>query len=216
MIKLYSYWRSSAAYRVRIALNIKNIAHEIIPIHLVKDGGEQHKKDYRQLNPQGLVPTLIDGDITLTQSFSILEYLEEKIPSPAILPNNLHDRAFARQLAQIITSDTHPLNNLRVLQYLTDTLEISESQKNTWYRHWITEGLSSVEALLAVCRTSGPYCLGEQLSIADICLIPQLYNAHRYKIPLDDWPLLAQIETHCLQLDEFITAQPEKQVDAQQ
>lgn len=212
MIKLYSYWRSSAAYRIRIALNLKRLEHEIVPVNMVKDGGEQHSDEYKSINPQGLVPTLIDDTVTLTQSMAILEYLEEKYPAPSLLPNTLSGKAFARQIAQTIACDIHPLDNLRVLKYLSGTLKVDDDEKNQWYHHWIIKGFDAIEAWLS--SNSGPYCLGDEVTIADTCLIPQLYNAHRFKVPLDKYPKLLEIEQACLKLDAFDKAVPENQPDA--
>ena len=211
MIKLYSYWRSSAAYRVRIALNLKGLKHEIVPVHLMKDGGEQYKADYTALNPQGLVPTLIDDDVTIGQSIAILEYLEETYPQPALLPQTAAQRAFARQIMQLIACDIHPLDNLRVLQYLKNTLAVDEGKIGEWYLHWISKGFSALETLLV--SGSGPYCLGKDITLADVCLIPQLYNAHRFNIPLDAYPALIAIEQASRQLDAFDKARPENQID---
>jgi maleylacetoacetate isomerase len=211
---LYSYWRSSAAYRARIALNVLGLQHEIRSVHLVRDGGEQHGPDYRELNPQGLVPTLVDGDVVLTQSLAILEYLAEKHPAPALLPADTVARARARQIATLICTDIHPLNNLRVLQYLENNLHADQAARDEWYRHWIKLGFDALEQLLRQSYGDGPYCLGAGLSIADICLVPQAYNAHRYKVPMTDWPTLAAVEEACLELEAFDRARPEKQADA--
>ncbi|MEJ2760635.1 MAG: maleylacetoacetate isomerase [Gammaproteobacteria bacterium] len=211
---LYSYWRSSAAYRVRIALNVLGLEHEIRPVHLVRDGGEQHFSGYRDLNPQGLVPTLVDGDVALTQSLAILEYLAEQHPSPALLPPDPVARAHARQIAALICTDIHPLNNLRVLQYLENELYIDQDARDRWYRHWIGEGFQALEQLLRQSREDGPYCLGEDLSIADVCLVPQVYNAHRFKMDMAPYPTLAAVEKACLELEAFRAASPEQQADA--
>ena len=212
MIKLYSYWRSSAAYRVRIVLNLKNLNYEIMPVHLVKEGGEQHSEGYKSINPQSLVPTLIDDNITLSQSMAILEYLEEKYPEFSLLPKDIVKRASARQFAQSIVSDIHPLNNLRVLKYLSNTLKVDEDAKDTWYQHWVVTGLDTLEIWLRAY--TGLYCLGNSISIVDVCLIPQLYNAHRFNIPMENYPRLLAIETECLKLQAFDEARPEKQEDA--
>lgn len=211
MIKLYSYWRSSAAYRIRIALNLKGLEYEIVPVNMVKDGGEQHSEQYKSLNPQGLVPTLIDDTVTLTQSMAILEYLEDKYPNPALLPDALTKRAFARQIAQTIACDIHPLDNLRVLKYLSGTLKVNDEEKNIWYHHWIIKGFDALEAWLR--SGTGPYCLGSEITMADACLIPQLYNAHRFEVPLDNYPRLLEIEKECLKVEAFQSAQPENQPD---
>lgn len=211
---LYSYWRSSAAYRVRIALNYLGLEHEIRPVHLVRDGGEQHTAGYRALNPQGLVPTLVDGDLVLTQSLAILEYLAEKHPEPALLPSGPEARARARRIAALICTDIHPLNNLRVLQYLEHKLNVGKDARDDWYRHWIREGFNAVEDLLEQTYGDGPYCLGTNLSIADICLVPQVYNAHRFDVPLDAWLTISRIEQACLELEAFRAASPGQQTDA--
>lgn len=213
-MKLYSYWRSSAAYRVRIALNLKGLEHEIIPVNMLKDGGEQHSDNYRILNPQGLVPTLIDDDITLTQSLAILEYLEEKYPEINLLPGDLVNRARIRQFAQITACDIHPLNNLRVLKYLKKDLEVNDDAKDAWYRHWIVQGFTAIEKSLKKDKVTGPYCLGTEITLADLCLVPQMYNVHRFEVPLTDFPRLCEIEQACLELDAFEQATPEKQIDA--
>ncbi|NKB38443.1 MAG: maleylacetoacetate isomerase [Gammaproteobacteria bacterium] len=214
MIKLYSYWRSSAAYRVRIALNLKKLEHEIVPVNMLKDGGEQHSEAYKTINPQGLVPTLQDGKSTITQSLAILEYLEEKYPRIALLPADLEQKAKARQLAQIIACDIHPLDNLRVLKYLKNELAVSDVAKDDWYAHWIRLGFAAFESALDKNSPTGGFCLGDAVSIADLCLIPQMYNAHRFNINLDNFPRLCEIEKNCLQLQAFARASPEQQIDA--
>lgn len=214
MIKLYSYWRSSAAYRVRIGLNLKGIEHEIIPVNMLKDGGEQHSENYRQLNPQGLVPTLIDREITLTQSLAILEYLDEKYPQKSLLPGDVESRARVRQFAQIIACDIHPINNLRVLQYIKREFKQDDEVKDSWYRHWIMLGFDAFETGLRKIQRDGPYCLGKEVTLADLCLVPQMYNAHRFNVALDAYPTLCAIEQACLELDAFKQAVPENQDDA--
>ena len=214
MIKLYSYWRSSAAYRVRIGLNLKGIEHEIIPVNMLKDGGEQHSDNYRQLNPQGLVPTLVDGEIILGQSLAILEYLDEKYPQNSLLPGDAEVRARVRQFAQIIACEIHPLNNLRVLKYLKREMDINNEVKDTWYKHWIKLGFDAFESGLGKIQRDGPYCFGSEVTLADLCLIPQMYNAHRFNVALDPYPTLCAIEQACLELDAFKQAVPENQGDA--
>lgn len=211
-MKLYSYFRSSAAYRVRIALNLKSLATEIIPVHLVKNGGEQHSDAYRQINPSELVPTLIDEDFTLSQSMSILEYLEEKHPETALLPEDLQQRALIRAFCQSIACDIHPINNLRVLQYLQRNLKISDTEKDQWYAHWIQLGMQSLEAQLQ--QSNGQFCFGERPTLADCCLIPQVYNAKRFNIDLSAYPKIEAIYQHCLTLPAFLQASPEAQIDA--
>ena len=214
MITLYSYWRSSAAYRVRIALNLKGIDYEIAGVNMLKDGGEQHSDAYRAINPQGLVPTIDDDGLILTQSMAIIEYLEEKYPDKALLPGSTRERARARQLANIVACDVHPLNNLRVLKYLKAELEVDDRRKDDWYEHWIRLGFAAFESGLAETSSPGPYCLGESPGLADICLVPQMYNARRFNISLDEFPHLCQVERACLALDAFKNASPEQQPDA--
>ena len=214
MLRLYGYWRSTAAYRVRIALNLKQVSYSQEPVHLVKEGGEQHKPEYRQLNPQGLVPTLVDDGVVISQSIAILEYLEEKYLLPTLLPKGMAEKALVRQLCQVIACDTHPLNNLRVLQYLSNTLEITDEAKNLWYHHWLRLGFETFEGLLSMHEIDGPFCMGEELSLADACLIPQIYNAHRFNFPMEDFPRLSAINENCLKLERFQNAIPENQPDA--
>ena len=211
-MKLYSYFRSSAAYRVRIALNLKGLPAEIVPVHLVKNGGEQHSAEYCQLNASELVPTLIDDTFALSQSLSILEYLDEKYPEPALLPKQLQQRALIRAFSQNIACDIHPLNNLRVLQYLQNVFALSEGEKSTWYKHWIELGMRSLEAQLT--ESNGQFCFGEQATFADCCLIPQVYNAKRFNIDVSTFPKIESIYQHCMTLDAFQQAAPEAQIDA--
>ena len=212
MMKLYSYFRSSAAYRVRIALNLKSLPYEYLPVHLVK--GEQRDERYRALNPQALVPMLVDDAETITQSMAIIEYLDEKVPEPPLLPATPEARARVRAIAQAIACDIHPLNNLRVLKYLTGTLGASEDAKNAWYRHWIELGLAALEAQLAADSRTGAFCHGEKPTLADVCLVPQLANARRYAFSIDVYPTLGRIESRCLALDAFARAAPDRQPDA--
>jgi maleylacetoacetate isomerase len=214
MIKLYGYWRSTAAYRVRIALNVKQVSYSQSSVHLVKDGGEQNTPEFRALNPQGLVPTLVDGSTVISQSMAILEYLEEKYQKPALLPVDLNLRAIVRQLCQIIVSDVHPLNNLRVLQYLKNDLKVTDMAKTEWYHHWLRAGFTAFDGVLAQRGLSGTYSLGEELSLADACLIPQIYNAHRFDFPMEEFPRLMEINENCLKLERFKNAMPENQPDA--
>ena len=211
-MQLYTYFRSSAAYRVRIALNLKNLKADQIPVHLVKNGGEQHSEAYKAINPSELVPTLVDDELKLSQSLSILEYLEDQHPEVALLPHDPKQRALVRAFSLAIACDIHPLNNLRVLQYLTGTLEVSEEQKNQWYTHWVLTGFNTLEAQLS--ESNGQFCFGDQPTFADCCLIPQVYNALRFNIDLSAYPKIQAIYQHCNQLDAFKNAAPEAQQDA--
>jgi len=211
-MRLYSYFRSSAAYRVRIALALKGIDYQYLPIHLTK--GEQRAEGYQSLNPQGLVPALVDGGNTFTQSLAIIEYLDERYPAPALLPPTPAERARVRAIALSIACEIHPLNNLRVLRYLVHTLGTSEETKDAWYRHWIDVGLSALEAQFVADRATGTFCHGETPTLADICLVPQLANARRYAIPLDAYPTLTRIDASCRGLAAFAAAAPELQPDA--
>jgi maleylpyruvate isomerase len=211
-MKLYSYFRSSAAYRVRIALNLKGLAYEYVPIHLRQ--GEQRAEPYRTLNPQELVPVLSDARGTYTQSLAIIEYLDECHPQPPLLPPAPEARARVRAIALAIACDIHPLDNTRVLQYLTGPLGASEAAKNLWYRHWIDLGFRALEAQLARDPATGLFCHGATPTLADICLVPQLANARRLPVPLDAYPTLLRIEAACNALPAFAAAAPEQQPDA--
>ena len=214
MITLYGYYRSSASYRVRIALNAKCIPFKQMPIHLIRDGGEQFTAGYLQINPQALVPTLIDNGVVITQSLAILEYLEESYPDNLkLLPRDKQLRSRARQIAQLVATDIHPLNNLRVLSYLKETLGVDEEAKLSWYRHWITLGFTAVERLLSQWGAKN-YVVGEELSIADCCLIPQVYNALRFNCDLTPYPIIQQINQHVLSVAAVQAATPEQQEDA--
>lgn len=219
-MKLYSYFRSSAAYRVRIALNLKELPCDIVPVHLVKHGGEQLSPMYRQLNPSGQVPTMVDDDASegravLTQSLAIIEYLDEMYPHVALLPQTPLDRAFVRSIALMIACDIHPVNNLRVLRYLVRDLKVGEEAKNTWYRHWCELGLTALETTLAADSRVGKFCFGDTPTLADCCLVPQMFNAQRQKCDLSAFPTLIRINENCLQLDAFVMAAPENQADAE-
>lgn len=215
MLSLYTYYRSSAAFRVRIALELKGLSYRSIPVHLLRDGGGQHSAEYVARNPQRLIPALdVDGH-TVTQSLAILEYLEESHPQPALLPSDALGRARVRALAAAIACDIHPLNNLRVLRYLNSTLGIDEPRRDAWYRHWVVTGFDALEALLQRDRPPGPYCHGEAPTLADCCLIPQVFNANRYQIPLDPYPTIRAIHEACLRLDAFQRAAPQAQADAE-
>jgi maleylacetoacetate isomerase len=214
-MRLYSYFRSSAAYRVRIALNLKGLPYETVPVHLTRGGGEQLAPAYRQLNPQALVPVLEDGGRVLTQSLAIIEYLEETHPQTPLLPKDPAGRARVRALALAVACDLHPLNNLRVLNYLTGPLGLGEDAKLAWYRHWIAEGLRALEASLAGDRATGRFCHGDAPGLADCCLVPQLANAHRVKCDVSPYPTLLRIEQSCQALEAFRRAAPGAQPDAE-
>ena len=211
-MKLYNYFRSSAAYRVRIALNLKGLQAENVFIQLQKN--EQSADDYLKVNPQGLVPALVDGADTITQSMAIIEYLDEAYPSPPLLPCTPVERARVRSIAQLIACDIHPLDNLRVLRYLVNDLKLSEDQKNAWYAHWIVVGLNALETMLASDPRAGRFCHGDTPTLADICLVPQLANARRGNVDLAPYPTLVRIDATCNELPAFANAHPMKQPDA--
>ena len=213
MLTLYSYFRSSAAYRVRIALNLKGQTYQTVPVHLLREGGVQRSAGYRARNPQGLVPFLETESGGFGQSLAILEYLEGSVPAPALLPAEPAARARVRAFAQHIACDIHPLNNLRVLQYLTGTLGISEDAKLAWIQHWIAEGFRALEAEVEQHNPSGPYCFGEQLTFAEVCLVPQWFNAERFQCDLTPYPRLAAVVKACNELPAFQAAQPSRQPD---
>jgi maleylacetoacetate isomerase len=211
-MKLYGYFRSSAAFRVRIALNLKGLSVEHVPIHLLKDGGEQKREPYRSLNPQMLVPALeIDDGSVLTQSLAIIEYLEAVWPHPRVIPADPIQAARARAVAHAIACDIHPLNNLRVLNYLKGELGAAKEAVEAWYRHWIEQGFDAIERLIE----ARPFCFGNTATIADICLVPQIFNARRYNMDLGPYPKIGAIETHCLGTPAFAAAMPDRQPDAQ-
>ncbi len=213
-VTLHGYWRSSAAWRVRIALNLKGLEWQSSPVHLVRDGGEQHAPAFRALNPQGLVPALeIDGQV-LTQSLAIIEYLDETRAHPPLLPADAAGRARVRSLAQLVAADIHPLNNLRVLQWLEQRCGLDDGQREAWYRHWVVEGLRAFEARLAGDAATGRFCHGDAPGLADCCLVPQLYNARRFNVELDGFPTLVRVESACMALDAFQAADATAQADA--
>jgi maleylacetoacetate isomerase len=218
-MKLYSYFRSSAVYRVRIALNLKGLAYDTVPVHLVKDGGEQLAADYRKLNPAALVPTLLDGasdNTVLTQSLAIIEYLDEMHPEPALLPRSAVDRAYVRSIALSIACDIHPLNNLRVMRYLKHTLHVGDDDRDAWYRHWCQQGLATIEAMIAGDHRLGIFCYGDTPTIADCCLVPQVFNARRIHCDLSAMPTILRINDACLAIDAFQRAAPENQPDSEE
>ncbi len=209
---LYDYFRSTAAYRVRITLNLKGLDYQQAPVNLLK--GEDHGTDYRAVNPQGLVPALTVDKAVLQQSLAICEYLDEVETEPPLLPGDPLQRAQIRALAQMVACDIHPVNNLRILKYLTGELGVSEAQKLNWYRHWIDEGFRPIEQILEKTAPDGPFCFGERVTLADICLVPQIYNARRFELDLTPYPRIVAIEQHCLTLDAFERAKPDNQPDA--
>jgi maleylacetoacetate isomerase len=211
-VKLYTYFRSSAAYRVRIALNLKGLDYEAVPIHLTKDGGQQRKPDYVAVNPMMRVPSLVlSGGEVLTQSLAIIEYLDETFPDPPLLPADALDRAKVRAVAQLIACDIHPLNNLAPLQYLKRQLKHEQNEIDAWYHHWILHGFAALESMLG----PGPYACGARVTLADLCLVPQVYNARRLKVPLEAFPRITAVDAACLKLPAFDWARPENQPDAE-
>jgi maleylacetoacetate isomerase len=211
-VKLFSYFRSSAAYRVRIALNLKELPYEIVPIHLTKDGGRQHTQEFRAINPLARVPALeLSGGEVLTQSLAIIEYLDEIHPEPPLLPPAALGRARARAIAQMIACDIHPLNNLIALQYLRRQLKHEQPDIDAWYHHWITQGFTAMEEML----DPAPYACGQHVTVADICLVPQVANAQRLKVPLEKFPKIVAVDAACLKLPAFDKARPENQPDAE-
>jgi len=214
-MKLYTYFRSSAAYRVRIALNLKGLQYDAIPVHLLRGGGEQLQEQYRSINPSGLVPAFQDDYITLTQSMAILEYLEDAHPKMPIMPKDATERAHVRELAQIIACDIHPVNNLRVLRYLVHELGVTEEKKAEWYRHWLVGGLEVLEKHLARDPSAGPLCHGHKPTIADCFLVPQVFNAQRHGIDVSIYPNISRINALCVQIPAFVAAHPSNQPDAE-
>lgn len=212
---LYSYFRSSAAFRVRIALNLKGIAPELHFVHLLKDGGQQNAPEYRALNPLGLIPALLHDGHTITQSLAIIEYLDEIVPEPPLLPRDFYGRARVREIAYAIACDIHPVNNLRIGRYIKHTFGRSDEDVFEWQRHWIKAGFDALETMLSSSPGTGPFCHGDSPTIADICLIPQMANARRVKLQIETWPILARIEAHALAHPAFDAALPQNQPDAE-
>ena len=213
--KLYSFWRSSAAFRVRIALNLKGMEYETIPVHLSKNGGEQMGEMFSSKNPNRLVPLFEDGQNSIHQSLAIIEYLEEVRAEPALLPKIAIDRAWVRSIAMDISSDIHPINNLRVLRYLIKKLGISNEAKDEWYQHWIKVGLTSLEQRLSHDSRAGKFAYGNQPGLIDICLVPQLFNALSAKVDVSPYPTLMRIFDECMKLPAFMNASWVKQMDAE-
>jgi maleylacetoacetate isomerase len=213
-IRLYSYWRSSAAYRVRIALNLKRLDHEVVPVHLTEGGGQQHTPAFREINPQGLIPVLQHGNRIFRQSLAIIEYLDEVFPDPSLIPSLPRERARVLALAQIIACDIHPLCNLRVLQYLEREFGVADVERERWCRHWIEEGFAAIESMLVDNPSTGTFCEGDEPGLADICLVPQVYNANRWRVDMGRFPVIQKIYETCMQEEAFDRARPENQADA--
>jgi len=212
-MKLYSYFRSSAAYRARIALNIKGLEYEYVAKHLLKDGGEHRRADYLALNPQGFVPALEHDGELLTQSLAIIEYLDEVFPNPPLLPARPFDRAVVRAMSLLIACDVHPLNNLRVLNYLKAPLAHDSAAIGEWYKHWISEGFAPLDQLLEKHSADGRYCFGDSVTMADVLLVPQVANSRRYQMDLSPYPTLKKVAEHLESLPAFVAAHPDRQPD---
>jgi maleylacetoacetate isomerase len=213
-MELYGYFRSSASYRVRIALALKGLECKSVPVHLVRDGGEQFGAAFRQLNPDALVPVLVHDGVVVRQSLAICEYLEEIAPQPSLLPTLPGERAWVRALALTIACEIHPLNNLRVLRYLKQDLQITDEARDTWYRHWVEQGLASVESMLGEGK-SGRFSFGDTPGMADVFLVPQIFNARRLNCRLDHVPRVMQVLEHCMALPAFDETQPSRQPEAE-
>jgi maleylpyruvate isomerase len=211
-IKLYNYFRSSASFRVRIALEIKGLPYDYAPVHLLK--GEQLAPDFVKLNPDALVPVLCDGNDVLNQSLAIVEYLEETHPEPTLLPGSPSNRAHIRAIALAIACEIHPLNNPRVLKYLKNTFNVEEEARNDWYRHWVKLGFAALETRLSQSPLTGAYCVGDTPTLADLCLVPQVFNGKRFDVAVEDYPTLARIFAHCMEQEAFQRAAPAAQPDA--
>jgi maleylpyruvate isomerase len=211
-VKLYSYFRSSAAYRVRIAFNLKGLGYDTLAIHLQKEGGQNRKPAYRAINPQMRLPTLeLEDGERITQSLAIIEYLDEVHPQPPLLPSEPVARAQVRALAQLVACDIHPLNNIGPLRYLKNELGQDQFKIDAWYHHWVREGFDALEAMIR----PGPYAYGAEVTLADICLVPQVANARRLKVPLAPYPKIAAVDAACAELEAFEQARPENQPDAE-
>jgi maleylpyruvate isomerase len=214
-MKLYSYFRSSASYRVRIALNLKGLPYDYAPVHLLRSGGEQLTPEYRRIGPDGIVPALVDGDLVLQQSLAIIEYLDETHPNPPLLPGSPGERAYVRAIALQIACEIHPLNNLRVLKYLKHSLNVTDEAKDAWYRHWIINGFDVLERRLAGDPRTGKFVFGDTPTMADLALVPQVFNAQRFNVDMSPYPTIRRINDEALRHDAFVQASPERQPDAE-
>ena len=215
-MKLYTYFRSSAAYRVRIALNLKGLDYQAVPVHLLRSGGEQLQPAYRAINPAAMLPALEDDNgATLTQSVAIIEYLDETHPAAPLMPPDPLGRARVRSLALTVACDIHPLGNLRVLKYLVHELKTTDDAKAAWSRHWITEGFAALEAMLAACPDTGRFCHGDTPTLADCCLVPQVFNALRFDVDMTRFPTISRIHAACSELPAFSAAHPSQQPDSE-
>jgi maleylacetoacetate isomerase len=212
-MRLYSYFRSGTSHRVRIALNLKGLAYETVPVHLLK--GEQRQEAYRAVNPQGLVPMLEDGGTRVTQSLAIIEYLERVHPEPPLLPADPVGEARARSLALVVACEMHPLNNLRVLKYLSRTLGLDQAVRDAWSRHWMAEGFAALERRLAAEPETGRFCHGDRPTLADVCLVPQVVSSERWGTDLGPYPTVRRIHDACMELEPFVRAMPASQPDAE-
>jgi len=215
MIKFYGYYRSSAAYRCRIAFNLKNIDYDLQLVHLRKDGGQQKSPDYKKINPQALIPSIEDNDFTLTQSMAIIEWLDEKYPEPNLLPKDVNLRAKVRAFSQSIACEIHPLQNLRVQEYISQEFKQDSSQIDQWLKKWLGDGLSACQEIIRNENIASQFCFGNAPSLADICLIPQIFSAQRFGINLNELPVLMKIFDNCNNLSAFSKAHPSKQPDAE-
>ena len=215
MLKLYTYFRSSASYRVRIALNLKGLSYEAVPVHLLREGGQQHMAAFTALSPAALVPVLINEKLVLSQSMAIIEYLEETHPEPALLPKDAAGRARVRVVAQTIACEIHPVNNLRVLRYLELQLGVTAEARKAWYRHWVELGFGAVERMLLDSPDTGRFCHGDSPTLADCCLVPQIFNAERFGVSLDAFPTIQRVGQACNRLAPFQRAAPQAQPDAE-
>ncbi len=212
---LHNYFRSSSSYRVRIALGLKGLDYDYVAVHLNRNGGEQFSDDFKRLNPHALVPVYDDGHTQISQSLAILEYLDETHPTPPLLPSNPRDRGYVRSLALAVACEIHPLNNLRVLKFLTGELQLTEAAKTRWIHHWIALGLEALETQIAASPLRGRFCCGDSPTLADCCLVPQLFNAARFQVDLQPYPTLRAIDGACASLDAFQRAHPSRQPDAE-